>query len=206
MGLGTGCQLLPKIDVVAWHPRPATRPYLQPVTVQIGFLRAVNVGRRRVAMGRLVEVVEGLGYGAVWTYINSGNVVFEASGPRADLEQAMGVALESAFGFEVTTFVRTEAELRRAIAAEPFEVGPGATHFLTLLKSRATPAQRKLLEALTNDVDTLVVNGRDVHWRMHGKSSDTTLPARAWDAIVGPKLSTSRNTTMLRRLVSKLDR
>ena len=122
MGLGTGCQLLPKIDVVAWHPRPATRPYLQPVTVQIGFLRAVNVGRRRVAMGRLVEVVEGLGYGAVWTYINSGNVVFEASGPRADLEQAMGVALESAFGFEVTTFVRTEAELRRAIAAEPFEV------------------------------------------------------------------------------------
>jgi len=175
------------------------------VTVQIGFLRAVNVGKRRVAMARLVEVVEGLGYSAVWTYINSGNVVFEASGSRAGLEQAMGEAFESAFGFEVTTFVRTQAELRHAIAAEPFQVGPGDTHFVTLLKSRVLPAQRKSLEALTNHFDTIVVDGRDVHWRMHGKSSDTTLPTKAWEAIVGPKQSTSRNITMLRGLVAKID-
>lgn len=156
-------------------------------------------------MARLAEVVEGLGYGGVWTYINSGNVVFETAGARADLEQAIGHALESAFGFEVTTFVRTAAELRRVVAAEPFDLDPGDTHFVTLLKTPATPAQSDALQALTNDFDTLVVEGRDVHWRMQGKSIDTTLPAKAWEAIVGAKQSTSRNITMLRKLVAKID-
>ena len=64
-------------------------------------------------MARLVEVFEGLGYDGVWTYINSGNVVFDAAGSRADLEQTIEQALEAEFGFEVTTFVRTAPELKK---------------------------------------------------------------------------------------------
>ena len=50
--------------------------------VRVAFLRAVNLGRRRVAMARLAEVVRELGYDDVWTHINSGNVVFEGTGSR----------------------------------------------------------------------------------------------------------------------------
>lgn len=156
-------------------------------------------------MASLVEIAEGLGYHGVWTHINSGNVVFDAAGSRADLEGALQRALETALGFEVTTFVRTAAEVRRSIAATPFEVADGDTHFLTLLKSRPTPAGCQALEALTNDFDTLVVDGGDVHWRMHGKSTDTKLKTKDWDDIVGRHRSTSRNMTMLRKLVAKLD-
>lgn len=156
-------------------------------------------------MARLVEIVEGLGAKSVWTHINSGNVVCQATGSRGDLEGALEKALEKAFGFEVTTFVRTAAELRAAVAADPFEVGPNDTHFLTLLKSVPTPAQSRALEALTNDFDTIVVKGRDVHWRMHGKSTDTKLPTSAWEEVVGRHKSTSRNLTMLRKLVAKLE-
>lgn len=175
------------------------------MTVRVAFLRAVNLGKRRVKMSRLVELVEGLGYDRVWTHINSGNVAFDATGSRGDLERAMERALETAFGFEVTTFIRTPAQLRKAIAAEPFEVASGDTYFLTLLKSSPTPAQRRALEALTNDFDTLVVDGPDVHWRMHGKSTDTKLRTKDWDDIVGQRLSTSRNMTMLRKLLGKLE-
>lgn len=77
------------------------------MTTRIGFLRAVNVGSRKVPMGRLVEVCEGLGYGDVWTHINSGNVVFTSRGSRSNIEHAMEVAFDDAFGFEVTTFIRT---------------------------------------------------------------------------------------------------
>ena len=175
------------------------------MTTRVAFLRAINLGNRRVKMASLVEIVEGLGYDGVWTHINSGNVVFEAAGSRGDLERELESALEAAFGFEVTTFVRSATELRRSIALEPFEVGGGDTYFLTLLKSRPTAAQRQALEALTNDFDTLVVEGRDVHWRMRGKSIDTTLPSKDWDGIVGRHQSTSRNLTMLRKLVAKLD-
>ncbi len=157
-------------------------------------------------MTALVEIVGELGYDHVWTYINSGNVVFDATGSRANIETAIEGALETALGFEVTTFVRSASEVRAAIAAEPFALAAGDTYFLTLLKARPAPATARALESLTNDFDTLVVDGRDVHWRMHGKSTDTKLPTKDWDRVVGRHCSTSRNMTMLRNLVAKLEK
>ncbi len=174
------------------------------MTVRIGFLRAVNVGRRRVAMARLREVTEGLGHTDVWTHVNSGNVVLDATGRRDALEQALEAAYQDAFGFECTTFVRTAAEVENVLAATPFEVGDGDTHFVTFLKAAPSAAVRRDLEALSNEFDTLVVDGRDVHWLMHGKSTDTKIPKRDWERILGKDSSTSRNTTMLRGLMTKL--
>ncbi len=172
----------------------------------IAFLRAVNLGKRTVKMPHLVELVSGLGYDDVWTHINSGNVVFEASGSRATLERRLETALEDDLGFEVTTFVRTAAELRRTLAVEPFAVGPGDTYFVTFLKENLSASKAKALAALSNDFDTVVVKGRDVHWRMHGKSTDTKLPAKAWESVVGRHRSTSRNTNMLGKLLDKIDK
>jgi hypothetical protein len=84
-------------------------------------------------------------------------------------------------------------------------VATGDTYFLTFLKDPLPAAGAKALEALSNEMDTLVVHGRDVHWRMHGKSTDTTITGKKWAEIVGDKRSTSRNTTMLRNLVAKID-
>jgi hypothetical protein len=61
------------------------------------------------------------------------------------------------------------------------------------------------LEAASNDFDTLIVIGRDVHWRMRGKSTETTVTSKTWN-LVGEHRSTSRNVTMLRKLATKLDR
>jgi uncharacterized protein (DUF1697 family) len=174
------------------------------MTTRIGFLRAVNLGKRRVAMSRLVHVVSELGYDDVWTHINSGNVVFEATGRRPDLEQRLETALEAAFGFEVTTFVRTARELQHALAAKPFKVASTDTYFVTFLKATPSVSQRAALEGLSNDFDTLVVKGRDVHWLMHGKSTDTKIPTKAWEDIIGRHRSTSRNATMLQKLSDKI--
>jgi uncharacterized protein (DUF1697 family) len=175
------------------------------MTTRVGFLRAVNLGKRTVKMARLVEIVQGLGHESVWTHINSGNVVFDATGSRADVEHGLETAFEAAFGFEVTTFVRTPAELKAAVAAKPFEVAEGDTHFLTLLKTGPTAAERGALEGLSNDFDTLLVDGLDVHWRMHGKSTNSLLKTKDWEQVIGRHRSTSRNMTMLRKLVAKLD-
>ncbi len=155
-------------------------------------------------MARLAEILEGLGYRQVWTYINSGNAVFEAPGSRAALEESIEVALEAAFGFEVTTFVRTPAELAAILAAQPFEVADGDTYFVTFLKAPANPEARRSLERCSNDFDTLVVDGREVHWRMHGRSTETTLTKKDWK-VVGELDSTSRNVTMLRKLLAKVE-
>jgi uncharacterized protein (DUF1697 family) len=173
------------------------------VTTRIAFLRAVNVGKRRVPMSRLVEICRRLGYDDVWTYANSGNAVFEASGSRTTIEKAMGDALESAMGFEVTTFVRTAAELKTAVGRDPFELASGDTYFITFLKKPPSAAAKRALEAASNDFDTLIVAGRDVHWRMRGKSTDTKVKSKTWN-LVGANCSTSRNANLLRKLVGKL--
>ena len=174
------------------------------MTTRVGFLRAVNLGKRTVPNARLTEIVEGLGYDDVWTHINSGNVVFDGTGSRSAIERRIGDALEAEFGFEVTTFVRTAAQLRSALALEPFEVGDGDTYFVTFLKSALPTARARELEGLSNDFDTVVVDGTEVHWLMHGKSTDTKIPQRDWTRVCGKLGTTSRNTTMLRKLVDKL--
>lgn len=175
------------------------------MTTRVAFLRAVNLGRRTTPMKRVAELfTDELGFDGVRTYVNSGNVVFDATGRRADLEARIERVLEADFGFEVTTFVRTAAELRRCLAVQPFTTKAGDTYFVTFLKDAPSKADAKALEALGNDFDTLAVHGRDVHWLMHGKSTDTRIPAKAWARIVGDKRSTSRNTTMLAKLLDKL--
>jgi uncharacterized protein (DUF1697 family) len=174
------------------------------VTTRVAFLRAVNLGNRRTPNARLVEIAADLGHGGAWTHVNSGNLVFDATGGRAELEKAFEKALEAEFGFAVETFVRSAAELRKALALEPFDVGTGDTYFVTFLKDTPTRAQKKELEDLSGSFDTLVVAGRDVHWLMHGKSTDTKIPTRAWEKVIGHHTSTSRNTTMLRKLVDKI--
>lgn len=88
----------------------------------IAFLRAVNVGKRQVKMARLRELFAELGYTNVRTYIQTGNVFFEADETdRAALEGAIERHLQRALRFEVTTFVRAVAEVEAALAREPFK-------------------------------------------------------------------------------------
>jgi uncharacterized protein (DUF1697 family) len=173
------------------------------VSKRLAFLRAVNLGKRRVSMPRLKEVLVEAGYDDAWTYINSGNAAFSSGKARGPLEAELEQLFENEFGFECTTFVRTVAEVEKALTIEPFTVGSGDTYFVTFLKKAPTAAQKKGLEALSGDFDTLEVHGADVHWLMHGKSSDSPLTRRDWEKVLGPLSSTSRNTTMLRKLVAK---
>jgi uncharacterized protein (DUF1697 family) len=175
------------------------------MSVRVGFLRAVNLGGRRVPMSRLVAVCESLGYDDVWSYGNSGNVAFDTTGARASVEAAMERALAHEFGFECTTFVRSVKQLRIVLDARPFALTAGDTHFVTFLKKAPTASDVKRLEELSNDFDTLVVHGADVHWHMRGKSTDSRLAKSDWEKILGPLSSTSRNVTMLTKLMAKVD-
>jgi uncharacterized protein (DUF1697 family) len=175
------------------------------MSTRVAFLRAVNLGKRTVPMARFAGALEDLGYADVWTFVNSGNGVFDAAGTRTKLEHDIEDALRGEFGFEVETFVRTAPELRKVVAEQPFPLTKGDTHFVTFLKQVPDASQRRALEALSNSYDTLVVYGRDVHWRMRGLSSASPLKKQDWERILGKNTSTSRNMNMLQRLATKID-
>jgi uncharacterized protein (DUF1697 family) len=170
----------------------------------VAFLRALNLGsRRKVAMADLRREFEALGFDDVSTYINSGNVVFSTNRRGRTLERDIEQHLESAFGFDVPTYVRTATELRALLAAEPFAVAAGEVYQVGFLHRRPTAAVCRAVAALSTDTDELVVVGRDLHWRIAGKVMDSSLKAGALDAAIGAP-TTMRTTAVLRKLADKL--
>jgi uncharacterized protein (DUF1697 family) len=175
------------------------------MTRYVAFLRAVNLGRRRVPMAEAREALEALGYDDVASFVNSGNLLLTSSAKAIDVERAVRAELETRFGFEVTTFVRTAAQVRSLATDKPF--GPLAathTHFVLLPLEPLSARDRTTVQAMSNEHDQVVVVGGDVHWLIRSKSTDTTLGPKQWrDALPGNP-TTARNTTMLAKLVAKL--
>ncbi len=90
----------------------------------IAFLRGINVGGRVVKMEQLRRLFAELGLSNVRSYINSGNIFFDAGAGeegRALLVQRIGQHLHSSLGYEVPVFLRTTAEVGAILAQEPFK-------------------------------------------------------------------------------------
>jgi uncharacterized protein (DUF1697 family) len=87
----------------------------------IALLRGINVGgHNKLPMAGLRETCAELGWTEVRTYIQSGNVVFAATGKAAALEEALEKAIAARFGFAPAVIVRSSARLNSLAAANPF--------------------------------------------------------------------------------------
>lgn len=88
----------------------------------IALLRGINVGGHQVKMERLRELFAELGLANVRTYIQTGNVFFEAPDTdRAALTSVIEAQLLEALGYAVPTYLRTLPELERTLALDPFK-------------------------------------------------------------------------------------
>lgn len=90
------------------------------MTTYAAFLRGINVGgKNTVSMPELRACFESLGYTNVRTYINSGNVIFDAGTGQRSLERAIEPALEKQFNIPITVMVRSQAEVEQLLADVP---------------------------------------------------------------------------------------
>lgn len=90
------------------------------MTCFIALLRAVNVGKRQMAMARLRDLCGRIGYRNVRTYVASGNLIFDADATPAAIEAALGTAISAEFGFAVEPVVRRASDWPGYLAANPF--------------------------------------------------------------------------------------
>lgn len=115
------------------------------MSVHVALLRAINVGGTgKLPMAELRRLCEDLGFAAVRTYIQSGNVVFEHRAPAPRVAKMLGAALEKKMGKPVGVLLRSAEEMQVMAAASPF---PGAT------------PSRVLVFFLEDVVDAAVVRG-----------------------------------------------
>ncbi|MHC3469718.1 DUF1697 domain-containing protein [Streptomyces sp. 7R007] len=91
-------------------------------TTYAALLRGINVGgSRKVPMAELRQLMNGLGYDGVRTYLQSGQAVFaSAHGDEESLAAELTDAIHRHFGFAVDVIVRDHAYLRAVAEGCPF--------------------------------------------------------------------------------------
>jgi uncharacterized protein (DUF1697 family) len=88
----------------------------------VALLRGINVGgNNKVEMPRLKKLFEELDFKNVKTYINSGNIIFEAKGTPMVLAKKIEKEIEKEFKFNIYVVIRDLKNIQKLDKAVPKE-------------------------------------------------------------------------------------
>jgi uncharacterized protein (DUF1697 family) len=174
------------------------------VPTHIGFLRAVNIGKRQYRTADLRAALIEAGYSDVETHIQTGNIKITCPvRSPARMERDLEALFLEDRGFEVVTVVVRPEELTEIVAhADELAASRPPTYgqYVTFLKREPSDDIVAAIEDLTSDGERFVVRGRVVHLLYdvpYGTSSSAALIERS----AGP--ATNRNLTVVRTLADK---
>ncbi len=171
----------------------------------IALLRAINVGgNRKVPMEQLRALASKAGLQNVQTYIQSGNVVFDAALAPSAVEALLERALEKQFGFEVPVIVRSARAWATYAKGSPFaDAEVEHPNLLHLLLSKSKPNQDALaaLRARAAPGERLELLGDALWVYFSAGLARTKLTPAAFDKAVGSSV-TARNFKTVKQLAA----
>jgi len=135
----------------------------------VSVLRGINVsGQKKIKMADLKSLYESLGFQNVVTYIQSGNVIFNAgSEDKTELKPKIEKAIEEKYEFHVPVEIRTHCEISDIIKNNP--LGPvdllkdGTKVLVTFLSSQPTQDRVSDLQHHVATPEQLFVVGKEVY-------------------------------------------
>ncbi|WP_026564689.1 DUF1697 domain-containing protein [Bacillus sp. UNC41MFS5] len=173
------------------------------MTIYIALLRGINVGKNnRIKMADLKNLLETIGLEKVKTYIQSGNVLFEASDDSARLSQRLEEEISKTFGFPVPVILRTAEEYEQIIRNCPYSMESlkeGESIQLAFLADEPSQEKIEYLRSFKSEPDECFINGKEVYLYLRQSILDSKLAAqlpklevpatvRNWKTVI--KLST----------------
>jgi uncharacterized protein (DUF1697 family) len=168
----------------------------------IALLRGVNVGGNTLSMERLRAVCAELGVENARSYVQSGNVVFAATGSAARWATALEGKLASETRLAVTVIVRTAAEMAKIIAGNPFlpekGIDPAKLH-VTFLQQAPAKTAVKMLDSLNAGADRLELVGKEIYLHCPNGYGRTKLSNNALEKVLRTR-ATTRNWNTVNKL------
>jgi uncharacterized protein (DUF1697 family) len=163
------------------------------------FLRGINVGGRTLKMAEVKAFFRELGYSAVATYLQSGNVVFDAESPSVvEIEAAM----TGRFAYPAKVLLVTFDALSEAISNCPFEDDPAYHRYLVFFKDGLEREFVSSAVGLDPAIESLKLGVGVVYWRVRvGMTLDTPVAK----LLTKPKYKdfhTSRNIRTVAKMVT----
>ena len=139
---------------------------MQPSASYVTLLRGVNAGgKNRLPRAALRDIFAEAGCAAVQTYIQSGNVVFEAAQDLAErVPEIVTTAIRQRLGFETAVVVRSREEMREVADSNPFDTS-GDPRFLHVAFLADAPSAEAVasLDPLRSPPDAFAVRGSYVY-------------------------------------------
>jgi uncharacterized protein (DUF1697 family) len=126
----------------------------------------VNVGGRKILMSDLKSLYEGLGFKEVITYIQSGNVIFEADKSSGEtLEKKIEKRISETFNMTVPVIIRHVEEIQNVLSINPFLKNKGIDIeklHVTFLEKTAGEIELDNIKKYDYSPDKYIIIGREV--------------------------------------------
>jgi len=167
----------------------------------VALLRGLNVGGKNVLpMPELATLFEEAGCADVWTYIQSGNVVFRATATLAGrLSLEISARLRKRHGLRVPVILRTATEMKGVARRNPFlerGIDPGQLHVAFLMDAPGATAAE--LDPGRSPPDAFAVLGREVYLSLPNGMARTRITSDYLDRTLGTTSTVRSWRTVLR--------
>jgi len=138
------------------------------MSVYIAMLRGINVtGHKIIKMEALRASFAAQGFKNVKSYVQSGNLIFEAPiASIATLSAKIEKKIMSDFGHAVPVFLRTAKEMAEVVKRNPFSKDPAIDQtklHVTFLADAAPKTAAELLQPLAAGPEQIRVIGREIY-------------------------------------------
>jgi uncharacterized protein (DUF1697 family) len=167
------------------------------------FLRAVNVGNRRLTNEQLLAPFRALGFSEIAAYQAAGNVTFRTD--DAVDESDIEATLAEVYGFETPTFVRSSTEVEAIVEARPFPSDVIAAAIgkvqVSFLRAAPPPDLVAALDGLVPDGEHVRVIGTELFWLPVAGVSTSRLQIGDVERLLGQM--TMRTWGTVQRMVAR---
>lgn len=172
------------------------------MTKYIAFLRGINVGNIRIKMTDLKTMFEGLGFQAVKTYLQTGNVVFESPKAYGELKPMLEKALSDTFHYQAYVLLYLFDDLADIIAQYPMARDESHHAYVIFIDKPAVFEELRDIAATLGEESANIMAGKNLlYWKVPiGQSTDTSFSKASAKAKYKSSV-TVRNLNTLEKMV-----
>jgi len=168
----------------------------------IALLRGVNVGgHNKIPMVELRQLCADIGWQSVATYIQSGNILFTATGTMQTLEKQLAEAIASHFGHRTSVIVRPAAAWPLYIRLNPYPEASDAEPNRVVLALSKRPLPADAAENLNKYAASgeSIAQRTDSLWIHYaGGAAHSKINPALLDRLAGSPVTTRNWRTMLK--------
>ena len=172
---------------------------------QAALLRGINVGgKNMLPMKELAQMFSDAGCTGVRTFIQSGNVIFEAP-VGVKVADVITAKIEKRFGYRIPVIVRTSAQLNKTIRDNPFLKAGADEKMLYVYFLADSPNARAIdgLDPARSTPDAFHVRGQEIYLHLPSGMARTKLTNAYFDSKLST-ICTARNWATVLKLAAMM--